>query len=41
VKGGSLDVPPDLTGAAHIWTSRKLPGVAIPPDSPQFLREPD
>jgi hypothetical protein len=40
VKGGSLDAPPDLTGAAHIWTSRKLAGVAIPPDAPQFPGEP-
>lgn len=36
IKGGSLDAPLDLTGAAHIWTSSKLPGVAIPPDAPQF-----
>ncbi len=30
VKGGSLDTPPDLSGAKHIWVSRKLPGVVIP-----------
>jgi hypothetical protein len=30
VKGGSLDEPPDLTNAAHIWTSRILKGVVIP-----------
>jgi hypothetical protein len=41
VKGGSLDVPPDLRGAVHIWTSRKMPGVPIPPDAAQFLKEPD
>jgi hypothetical protein len=40
VKGGSLDVPPDLSAAIHIWTSRKLPGVAIPEDRPQFAQEP-
>ena len=41
VKGGSLDAPPELTGAVHIWTSRKLPGVVIPPDAVQFPGEPD
>jgi hypothetical protein len=41
VKGGSLDTPPDLTGAAHIWTRQRLPGVPIPPDTPQFPQEPD
>jgi hypothetical protein len=40
VKGGSFDVPPDLAGAAHIWTSRKLAGVVIPADAPQFPEEP-
>lgn len=30
VKGGSLDQPPDLSQAVHIWTSRKLPGLVIP-----------
>ena len=30
IKGGSLDEPADLTGAKHIWVSRKLPGIAIP-----------
>jgi len=40
VKGGSLDAPPDLTGAVHIWTRRKLPGVLIPPNAPQFSGEP-
>lgn len=40
VKGGSLDVPPDLSAVVHIWTSRKLPGVAIPPGRPQFPQEP-
>jgi hypothetical protein len=40
VKGGSLDAPPDLATAIHIWTSRKLPGVVIPADRPQFPEEP-
>ena len=40
VKGGSLDLPPDLTDAIHIWTSRKLPGVAIPAGAAQFPEEP-
>ena len=40
VKGGSLDQPPDLTGAMHIWTSRKLPGVVIPDGATQFPEEP-
>lgn len=31
VKGGSLDTPPDLSDAMHIWTASKLPGVVIPP----------
>jgi hypothetical protein len=40
VKGGSLDEAVDLSGAIHIWTSRKLPGVIIPDDAPQFPLEP-
>ncbi len=40
VKGGSLDRPVDLSRAIHIWTSRRLPGVAIPPGAPQFVEEP-
>jgi len=40
VKGGSFDQPPDLTNAAHIWTSRKLPGVLIPDHAVQFAEEP-
>lgn len=40
VKGGSLDAPPDLSGATHIWTVRKLPGVAIPPGAKAFPQEP-
>ncbi len=40
VKGGSLDRPPDLTSAIHIWTSRKLPGVLIPEGAARFPEEP-
>jgi hypothetical protein len=41
VKGGSLDEPPDLTAASHIWTQRKLPGVIIPEGAVQWPGEPD
>ena len=41
VKGGSLDDAPDLRSACHIWTTRKLPGVAIPEGARQFPGEPD
>jgi hypothetical protein len=41
VKGGSLDVPVDLSSATHIWTSRKLPGIVIPDGVVQFAEEPD
>ncbi len=41
VKGGSLDNPPDLTTATHIWTSRKLPGVVIPERAARFAEEPE
>jgi hypothetical protein len=40
VKGGSLDQPPDLTAAVHIWTSRKLSAVVIPPGAKCFAGEP-
>ncbi len=40
VKGGSLDDALDLATATHIWTSRKLPGVVMPPDRPLFSEEP-
>ncbi len=40
VKGGSFDEPVDLTGAIHIWTSRKLPGILILNDAKQFPAEP-
>ncbi len=41
VKGGSLDEPPDLSQAIHIWTSRKLPSVTIPADARCFPGEPE
>jgi hypothetical protein len=41
LKGGSLDDPPDLRSACHIWTTRKLPGVVIPEYVRQFPGEPD
>jgi hypothetical protein len=41
VKGGSLDDPPDLRSACHIWTTGKLPGVVIPEGARQFPGEPD
>ena len=41
IKGGSLDDPPDLSTAFHIWTSRKLPGVNIPDGARQFPEEPE
>ncbi len=41
IKGGSLDEPPDISAAGHIWTSRKLPGLDIPKGVPQFPEEPE
>ena len=41
IKGGSLDAPLDVGNAVHIWTSSKLPGVAIPPGAHSFVHEPD
>ena len=41
IKGGSLDEPPDLSRAVHIWTKRKLAGVVIPEDAEQWPEEPD
>lgn len=40
IKGGSLDTPPDLTGAKHLWTSRKLAGVVIPDGAVSYPEEP-
>jgi hypothetical protein len=41
LKGGSLDQPPDLRAACHIWTARKLPGVVIPRAAWRFSGEPE
>ena len=41
IKAGSLDEPVDVSAAIHIWTSRKLPGVAVPQDARQFPEEPE
>ena len=40
VKAGSLDADIDMAGAIHIWTSRALPGVAIPSDAQTWPEEP-
>lgn len=40
IKGGSLDSPPDLTHAKHIWTRRALPGVVIPDHVERHAEEP-
>ena len=40
IKAGSLDEPVDFSTAIHIWTSRKLPGLVIPPDAEQYPEEP-
>ncbi len=41
IKGGSLDIPPDLSNASHIWTSRKLEGVVIPTGCHRYAEEPE
>jgi hypothetical protein len=41
IKAGSLDEPVDVSTAIHIWTLRKLPGMAIPNGARQFPEEPD
>lgn len=40
IKAGSLDEAVDFSTAIHIWTSRKLPGLVIPPDAEQYPQEP-
>jgi hypothetical protein len=40
VKAGVLDGPVDVATAIHIWTSRRLPGVAIPPGAVSHPGEP-
>lgn len=41
VKAGSLDHPVDISQAMHIWTSRKLPGVVLPPGAVCFPQQPE
>jgi hypothetical protein len=41
IKAGSLDEPVDFATAIHIWTIRKLPGLAIPAAAQRFEREPE
>jgi hypothetical protein len=41
IKGGSLDTPPDLRHATHIWTSRMLAGIVLPQGVEQFPGEPE
>lgn len=40
IKGGTLDEPPDLSRAVHIWTKRKLAGVVIPDGAETWPEEP-
>ena len=40
IKGGTLDEPPDIAQATHIWTRRKLPGAVIPENCIQYPGEP-
>ena len=41
IKGGSLDEPPDLQAAVHIWTKRMLPGIVLPEGAVEFPGEPE
>jgi hypothetical protein len=36
IRRGSLDLPPDLSSAVHIWTQRRMAGLDIPEESVQF-----
>lgn len=40
IKGGTFDVPIELTDGVHIWTARRVPGVVIPEHVRQFPGEP-
>ena len=40
IKAGSLDEAVDFSTAIHIWTSRKLPGLVIPPGAEHYPEEP-
>ena len=39
IKAGSLNEPIDASNAIHVWVSRKLPGIIIPPSCNQFAEE--
>jgi hypothetical protein len=41
VRGGTVDTPPDLSAAVHIWTKRKLGGVVIPATAKTFPGQPE
>lgn len=41
IKGGSLDVMPDLSGVDHIWIARQIQGIAIPTDARTHFGEPE
>jgi len=41
VKGGSLDSPPDMSQAGHLWTKSALPGVPIPARAWQYSSQPE
>jgi hypothetical protein len=40
IKGGSLDVPVDVSAVPHVWVKRKLPGIIIPDGVHQFEGNP-
>lgn len=40
IKAGSLDEAVDFSTAIHIWTSRRLRGLVIPPGAEQYPEEP-
>ncbi len=40
IKGGTLDVAPDLTDAVHLFTGRRIPGIEIPDGATCFDGEP-
>lgn len=41
IKAGSVDHGVDMSGAFHIWTSRKMPGFVIPEGARQFPYDPE
>lgn len=41
VRGGSFDLPPDISDAVHIWTKRKLAGLDLPAGVKQFPGQPE